>query len=412
MAMSFGRIVRRTIRNAAREAREAIREQQLDEEWRQQRASKRELAVPKKAPEFEYGAIEAQFKNDNLDKQVAELRNILLSAPQFAEPLNFEVMKQQFFPAEFKIGEVIGLPPTPPNRADFTTVIEKPGFIAGVLGGTSRYKAAILQAQAKDQHDFLEAASAYEVQLQQWKARELAATASFQSEETLRKEHIDAHNRAIDKLASQYRAGDPEAVIEYFNKVFERSALPEGFPEDYSVGFDPETRQLLIKPTLPSLAIVPLVEKYTFNKKKNKVRKILRGPTDIELFYENIIAQFCLRLLNEAFSSDSAKIVSSVAINCTADASAPPASIPAQFSSMSLVMTRDEFAKLVLVQINPARWLRSLGVGYGSPDELPLEKFPIEFNIAGQNVTLGGETDSPLTKDSKTIDFSSWIKKP
>ena len=58
---------------------------------------------------------------------------------------------------------------------------------------------------------------------------------------------VREHNAAVDELEQDFRAGEPDAVEEYFTQILALSEYPDGFPCDYQVAYRPEPRELVVE---------------------------------------------------------------------------------------------------------------------------------------------------------------------
>jgi restriction system protein len=344
--------------------------------------------------------------NEELDARVTELRSILAAAPEYAEPIKFSKMKKVYRPIVFNPEASVGPSPRAPGRGDFVTHIEPPGFFSRLFGGNAKYEAAKSAAEVRDKQAFAAALAKYESLQQEWSDREAAARRLFDTTEATRKTEIESHNATIDSFADAYRLGRPDAVVEYFGHVLDRSVLPDEFPEEYRLAYVPESKQVVVEHWLPTVQVVPDVSEYTYVKTKDEVREKARKKGEVKALYETAIAQTCLRILNEIFSSDEAEVVQSAVLNGVVDAISPSTGEHIRPCIVSVRSTREEFCRLVVERIDPVSCLRSLGAVSKKAEELTPVRPVIEFDMVDRRFVAEADIISNLDSRPNVIDFT------
>ena len=92
-----------------------------------------------------------------------------------------------------------------------------------------------------------------------------------------RKPQAREHNAAVDELERSFRAGQPEAVEEFFGQVLALAEYPEGFPCDFQVAYRPDPRELVVEYHLPPATVIPVVRDYRLCQGTRRDRRAAPG---------------------------------------------------------------------------------------------------------------------------------------
>jgi restriction system protein len=84
-----------------------------------------------------------------------------------------------------------------------------------------------------------------------------AAFAAYNQQAYMARQQIEVHNQAVDAFEGAFRAGEPEAVEDYFSQLLALQVYPTGFPGGRRIAYRPEPRELWVEAELPDRAIVP-----------------------------------------------------------------------------------------------------------------------------------------------------------
>ena len=66
----------------------------------------------------------------------------------------------------------------------------------------------------------------------------------------------------VEAFKATFESGEPQAVVQYFALILERSHYPEGFPQAFRLAYIPESRQLVIQYQFPGFSVIPAVSEY------------------------------------------------------------------------------------------------------------------------------------------------------
>jgi restriction system protein len=370
----------RAARAADRASRTAVR-QQLSA----QRAQERQDRLRDRQAKLDFLAArqaEADEENERIAETVRDLESLLLAGLARDPKVLFRSLYRQAdpanLPAELRALQI-------PNRSEYEP---KPlGFLAGLFPGPKKKYAA---ARAMAVAGFEAAVLGYEQQqIKRGKALE-----------ALEAEAV-AHNREIDAWKESLEAGDPGAVKAYAEVVLDHSPYPDGFPQEARIGFVAESKQLVIDLRAPEIGdVVPAMDRVRYVKAQNAIVGTKKSEKARQALYTAAISQIVLRTLHEMFASDDGHHIQIVVINVYVVGTDPSTGKVVQPYIVSTRVTRDEFAELQLMAVDPAACLKRLKSQVSrSPAELLPIKPIVDINMADPRFI--DEQDILSTLDSR-----------
>jgi len=220
--------------------RQVLRQLSQDRERAQRLAARADAAERKRQEQqaHEAGAAASRTLKAQLDRQVAELQTLLTSQLAGAPQLTFAMLKQSPEIQPFDPGELADELPAP-RWEDYAP--PAPGALSGLVGGKARYA----RAQEAAAQDFQQALAEHE-QAEAMRGRQLrAARTEYDRSARAAEGGAREHNAAVDELERSFRAGEPEAVEEFFGQVLALSEYPDGCPCQYQVAYRPDPRELV-----------------------------------------------------------------------------------------------------------------------------------------------------------------------
>jgi hypothetical protein len=152
-----------------------------------------------------------------------------------------------------------------------------PGGLSGLVGGKARHaraqKAALeIFQRAPDEHGHAEDTRVRRLQ---------SARAAYDQMADATEAAVREHNAAVGELESNFRAGVPDAVEEYFSEVLALSEYPTGFPQDYQVAYRQEPRELVVEYRLPAVEVVPSARDFRYVKTRSEIDELARPLKEI-----------------------------------------------------------------------------------------------------------------------------------
>ncbi|MGW6614960.1 restriction endonuclease [Streptomyces erythrochromogenes] len=304
---------------------------------RRQRAYEREAARSHR----QHRESEARRRTAEIDSEVAALQGLLVTgcqAPAFR--MTTLVRSEQLEP--FSPG-TLAQPVPMPRIEQFQH--QSSGW---TLGSTNRAQAereaharytqawqAANAAEAQRQQQL----AAYRQQYDQWAAQQLAG--------------IRAHNDGLTELAGALRAGDSEAVVEYFSAaLYTSTAWPEALPRQVAAAYDQGKRELVLDWELPGYAVVPEARSVQYLPSTDQDKVKPRSVTERRALYRDLLAQSMLLVIREMYAADEFGVLDSVVVNGFVDCPDPATGQEARFVLASVSAARSAFAGLRLEQVS------------------------------------------------------------
>ena len=381
MARSFLSLTLQAARAAERAQRARSRE--LAKHQREAERAARQQERHARLSYLEERAAEVDEKNDELAEQLGWLVSLLAIALRNPPEINWQDLMRHV--SETDLDKIPGLSLKPkPEKAQF---LPRRSLLDRLLPGS---KKRFDQKVAKANAEFERASNDYSALMQARQSRL----------ELLEAEARD-QNQKIISFREAYRSGEPNAVIGFFDMVFDKSEYPEGFPRKWKVAYLPESRQLIVDFELPTLeAVVPSVERYKYTKSSDQITEIRKAPRDRQSLYSALVSRMVLRHLHEVFRSDREQVVDVLAVNAFLDTIDPGTGKRVRPCVVSVRTTRHEFEKLDLRHVEPSTCLKRLNAAVSrSPSELAAVKPIIDINMADPRFVQ--ESDVLATLDSR-----------
>ncbi|MER7585303.1 restriction endonuclease [Kitasatospora sp. NPDC097691] len=393
-------------REEARWRAEAAEERRREREQREaQRAAARDEREAQRAYQQSREA-EAARRTAELDGRVEELRGLLaagLAAPAFGpQALLAPSAVPPFDPGP------LGEPVEMPDQASAAYFVPPPDPVQARNPGVRRqYEQYLAQARARFEQDWY-AAQAREADRQQRLAayhREYLAWA-----ERFRRQD-EERGAGTEELLRRLRAGEPEAVQEYFTAgLYASAAWPEGFPHRLVAAFDAAGRQLVVNWELPGSDVVPAAGRVRYVKSDDREAEVARPATERKALYRQVLAQSALRVVAEVFRADRDGLLDSVVLNGFVLGIDPATGREAERFVSTLTATRAGFAGLALDRVDALECFQGLGGRLSARperlDEVRPDRRP--ETVGGSLAGHGGE-DEPDLFEMDPLDFEDLI---
>lgn len=126
---------------------------------------------------------------------------------------------------------------------------------------------------------------------------------------------VSNNNKEIDNFKLRYFAGEKQAVESYNTMVLKRSDYSELFPQEFSIFYIAETKELLIEYQLPDSSVIPEAKAYNYVQSKDEIKSVEFKAKEKNEIYSRLIASISIRSIHEIFEADQANVVDSVVFN-------------------------------------------------------------------------------------------------
>lgn len=177
-------------------------------------------------------------------------------------------------------------------------------------------------------------------------------------EQFLQKQELK--NNAVDEQRQKYLSKDPDAIIDYCERVLSSSKFPEEFPQEYDIDYKPDTKTLLLDYLLPSLEHIPWLKEVRHVASKNELREIFLGDSAHQNLFDSALYQIAIRILRELFDSDVAKAIEAIALNGWVRTVDKGTGLEIKICLISIYVTYNEFKEINLAQVDPKACFKKL----------------------------------------------------
>ena len=152
-----------------------------------------------------------------------------------------------------------------------------------------------------------------------------------------------------------YRQGDPASVARWLRDCLERSRFPATSDSLTSIEYEPQSNQLVINLTLPTLDLVPSATAFKYVKASGEVAPVSRSIASRRQTYTSLIAQVTLRALHECFLDDVDEHVECIVLNGFVDTIDLATGHAVSPCLVTVRVTRERFDSLQLGNVDPDR---------------------------------------------------------
>ncbi|MFH1288869.1 MAG: restriction endonuclease, partial [bacterium] len=171
-------------------------------------------------------------------------------------------------------------------------------------------------------------------------------------------------NKAILEKKGKYFDKDFDAIIEYCDMVLSNSEYPDTFPQVYDIGYNPETRILLLDYYLPSKENIPTLKEVKYIISQNKFKEIYISESELNNLYDDILYQITLRTIHELYKADAINAIASIIFNGYVKFIDKGTGKEITSCILSIQAEREEFLSINLKGIDPKTCFKILkGIG-------------------------------------------------
>jgi restriction system protein len=382
VARTFLSTINKIAREMERAERTRIRE--AEHKKRENEREARRHAIAERAAYLTSRESETRFRNEQLEEQIDDLKNILISRIGYDPVADFKKLFKTVDKEAIDVQESFRVPENPDIRSFLP---RKPNILIRWLPGLmGNFRKKSIQAKAR----FDEAKRTREEII--WKRSDALIAM---------KREADAYNNSILSLANGYASGDIRSVAEYFELTLLLSRYPEPIQLDPKAAYVPESKQLVAEIELPTIATaVPSAEKYRYIKKTNEILETPKSEKSRNAIYISLIAQIVIRSLYEIGISDSQHIVETIVLNAYVSTLDPATGHPVRPCLVSVRVSCETFLGFDFHHIDPVVCLKQLKASVSNqPGELLAVKPILDLNMVDPRFIQ--ETDVISTLDQR-----------
>lgn len=372
------RSIKADIRDNARMEKEAIKQAKIDYLQSQQE---------------KVGAL--TYESNSLFRYVSD--GIIQQTLEIDDTVAFDSLKPKYLPPKYSIPNELKDLPVEPRELDFIKALGPMPFWAKIFK-SSKIKWEI---HLEETRLFFERFHS------EWDNK-------VKTLQKLREEDIEKHSKLVNKYDEEYGAKiseindfekaylgrDEEAVVAYASMVLERSEYDFEWNRNFDLGYNSESKEMIVQFELPLISIVPTVEEYKYVKAKNEIVEKLRKPKEIQTAYSRLICSLALRTIHELVESDQADAISIIDFNGYVNSIDEKTGKNVSPVLLSISVSKDFFNELVLDKIDPIKAVKNISSSFSpSPSELLPVKPIREFSMVDKRYVP--EQDVASSMDSR-----------
>lgn len=311
----------------------------------------------------------AETRNQDLAARIHELRSVLTHSLSASNAIDFDVLRMGDAPPTLALPEPVTRQVPHRTLEDYTALVKLPTLLERVLK-SKRFEQQLVAARARHDQDRI-----VNEELSAWQRSEVARLMGLHSLEVAEfHKRREERNTEITNFERDYFRGQQDAIITYSEMVLKRSTYPEGFPREFTVGFDAGAGMINIDFRLPEAGIVPSVGEFRYIKSRDTIDGKPRKASEAKVLYQDIVSAVALRTIHEVLVADKSTALREVSFNGFVNTFEENTSRVLPVGIISVRTTADDFQKLDLAGMDKTVCLRSLGARI-SPD--PVSIIPV-----------------------------------
>jgi restriction system protein len=411
IARDISRAQRQTEAARVRAAREHDRyvKAQLREEERQERENLRSLKNQERYEKEQYLEDREQQAADlrsETEEKIEQIKSIISHTLSVDDRIKFSSLRiKETFPA-FSPSRALAEPARTPIINDFLQRVPRQTLLKKIVPGSKkRYEKAVTNANSE-----------FEKALSAWQNQEKNRISSLEADKAeYAQKQLDfdtkklQRNAEVDQFESEYKSGNPSAIISYSTMVLERSSYPDGFPQIFSVAYTDASKQLVVEYELPTSDVVPAIADYKYVRSQDTISERPRKPSEIKEIYQDIIAATALRTIHELFEADNQGHIEVICFNGYIHTVDPATGQDIQPHLISVRTTREKFQQIDLSRVDKSVCLRNLGAQVSrSPEEAQPVKPIVEFKMADARFVNQTDLVSGLASAKNLMDLNPY----
>lgn len=390
----IGAVAREQAKHAREEEKAILRAAKEQEKAIKNREKMRQLQEKEQKQQYLESRIqEVEDLNADLLKICDELSGILNHTLGINDTIEFGSLRvQEPFVAQQIPDMLTRVIPTP-NREDYLRKVKPQSLLEKALGMKRRYQQDLAAAE-----EYYQAAiKAHEDAEIERIAKLLELQAAHKLAQQSYELKVMQREAEVSELERGYQQGELDAVIAYNAMVLERSVYPDGFPQNFRLAYQPESKELIIDYQLPDGSIVPIEGEFKYIKTRDAIESKSRKSAELKVLYQDIIASVTLRTIHEVIEADQGNHLLVVTFSGYVEAVDPATGLDVQKYVISTRTTKAEFSQFNLKRIDKLICLRNMGARVSpQPFEQQAVKPVVEFNMVDKRFIEQGDILSEL----------------
>ena len=237
---------------------------------------------------------------------------------------------------------------------------------------------------------------------------------AWEAEEAEYKKRQDSANAEVDAFQRSYEhwhGQDSRPIEEHAELVLNASEYPDWMGVDFDLGFNVDTKTMVVDYRLPLEESMPAVKSVTYVQSRDDLKRTRISARERSALYESVLYQLALRTIHELFEADEISAFDAVVFNGWIESVDPATGRQAESCIMSVQARRDEFLALNLAEIEPRACYRALkGVSAAKLTTLTPVQPILKLDTSDRRFVESRDVAQDLSADSNlaTIDWESF----
>ncbi|MCY3888090.1 MAG: restriction endonuclease [Chloroflexi bacterium] len=185
----------------------------------------------------------------------------------------------------------------------------------------------------------------------------------WETEEANYKNRQDAANAEVDAFRHSYEqwdGGNSRPIEEHAELVLNDSEYPDWMNIDFDLGFNVDTKTIVVEYRLPQKDSMPTVKSVTYVQSRDERKETHISDREKDTLYEDVLHQIALRTIHELYEADDIAALDAIVFNGWVESIDPATGQRGKSCIMSVQARREEFLALNLAEIEPRACYRSL----------------------------------------------------
>ncbi|GGB82433.1 hypothetical protein [Dyadobacter sediminis] len=302
--------------------------------------------------------------------------NALTDHSAFPETDPAELLQRELMHFEEIPEPALHVPPEKPDEADFipelTFAARKLGFLAdrSIARQQKKYHEAIAEWETqtvKLNHENDNLRKIYHAEKARFEAGRQQLIAKYEKAGIVWKRrktefyrNQNELNAYVSGLRQSYAYHEPTAVIAYNELILNNVAYPAGFPKDFDLEYNPETKMLVAEYILPSPFHFPLLKEIKYNSSTKDFENHYLSKEQLAGLFETTLYKITLRALHELFTFDDAHAIDTIVFNGWIESVNKRTRKTGTECILSVKADKSKFQKINLTNIDPKTLFENL----------------------------------------------------
>ena len=271
---------------------------------------------------------------------------------------------------------------------------------------TEMHERAVMKWQhAHDDADLADAErkKTFDAEVEEWEADR----AEYQRRQDTANAEVDAFRADYERWSGT----DGRPVEEHAELVLNRSEYPDWIEVDFDLGFNVDTKTIVVEYRLPAEDSMPTTKSIAYVQSRDELKQTHISARDKDALYESVLHQMALRTVHELYEADEVEAFDAVVFNGWIDSVDRATGQRGESCIMSVQARRDEFLALNLTEIEPKACYRALkGVSAAKLATLTPVQPILQLDTGDRRFVEGRDIAQDLSSESNlaTMDWESF----